>query len=56
MDTMEATVTQSVRFHFMDVYVFHNATVVPATVIMLASTLKLMSTSTGKLSSTSTDI
>lgn len=37
MDTMEKTVAESVSTHFMDMYVLHNATVVPTTVIMLAA-------------------
>lgn len=31
---MEKTVAESVSSHFMDMYVLHNATVVPTTVIM----------------------
>lgn len=34
---MGITVAQSVRSHFMDLNVLYNATVVPTTVIMLAS-------------------
>lgn len=34
---MDMTAAQSVRSHFMDMHVLHNATAVPTTVIMLAA-------------------
>lgn len=37
LDIMDKTVPVSIRSHLMEMHVLHNATVVPATVIMLAA-------------------